>query len=247
MKKTLTILLVALTLASLTLTFAPHVSAQTSDIKVINYSYHIDWQSGMLIVVGEVQNTGSTTYQLGSPAISGSVYSPDGTDQADSPGQVYTVYMVPGQKMPFEIDFNSPKNSQDGTWWTASISNIVFTINPPTATTSYPYPDVKITSQSSTIDTTATARGTFWVNGELKNTGTQWAQHIFVIATFYNSTGQTVWFGYSDVLNVTVGNSIPFKLGAFDANMSTINQQQQIAGYSSDRADWRPDSHWNCT
>jgi hypothetical protein len=239
MKKSIIYLFIALTLLSLSLTLMPHVSAQTQDtnIKVLNYSYHIDYSQDILVVVGEVQNTGSSTLSLNNVLVSGSVYTADGINHGDSSGHIYSTYLVPGQKMPFEILFNAPKSSPDGTWLSLDISRVDFKVNQATAVNTYPYPDVKITSQSSLIDTTALAKGTYWVSGTVQNKGSQTAQSIFVVATFYNSSGTTVAFGYSDPLNppskqLTPANTTSFKLGAFDLNMSTVTPQQKIASYS---------------
>ncbi len=160
MKKNIIYLFIALTLVSLSLILMPHVSAQIEDtnLKVLNYSYHIDYSQGILVVVGEVQNTGSSTLSLNNVLVSGSVYTADGINHGDSSGHIYSTYLVPGQKMPFEILFNAPKSSPDGTWLSIAISRIDFKVNQATAVNNHPYPDVKITSQSSSIDTTALTR-----------------------------------------------------------------------------------------
>jgi len=232
MKKLLVSFTIALILLSSLLVLAPKVAAQTTDdIKVLNYSYHLDFSGGspLLVVVGEVKNEGSTSYQTN--PIAGVVYAADGSVQAQSQGYVNTLYLVPGQKMPFEITFNSPKTSADGTWLTASIDHIEFTPQA-TSTNTYPSAELKITSQANSIDTTSTARGTYWVTGQVQNTGSQTAEKIFVIATFYNSSGITIAFGYSDSFNLTASNTSSFKLGAFDLNMSQATPQQKITSYS---------------
>jgi hypothetical protein len=231
MKKSIIYLVVALTLLSLSLTLVPNVLAQQENIKVLNYSYQIDYSHNILIVYGEVQNVGSST--LMDVVLGGSVYSAGGTDQADSTGQPYAIYIVPQQKVPFEIDFNAPNSSPDGNWGSVSISKIEFTTTQATVTSSYPYPDVKITSQSSSIDTTSAAKGTYWISGNIQNTGSQAAQNIYVVATFYNSSGDTVSAGWSsmiDTLNPKATTS--FEVGAFDINMSEITPQQKISSYS---------------
>ncbi len=231
MKKSIIYLVVALTLLSLSLNLVPNVSAQQENIKVLNYSYHIDYPDNLLIVYGEVQNVGSST--LMSVSIGGSVYSADGTDQADAAGPAYVVYIVPQQKVPFEIDFNAPSNSPDGTWGSVSISKIEFTVLQANATSSYQYPDVKITSYSSSIDTTATAKGTYWVSGNIQNTGSQTAQNIYIVATFYNSSGVTVSAGWSTEIDTLFPSATSsFKVGAFDLNMSEATSAQQISSYA---------------
>ena len=231
MKKSIIYLVVALTLMSLSLNLVPNVSAQQENIKVLNYSYYIDYPDNLLIVYGEVQNIGSST--LMSVSIGGSVYSADGTDQAEAAGPAYTVYIVPQQKVPFEIDFNAPSNSPDGTWGSVSISKIEFTVIQANATSSYPYQDVKITSYSSSIDTTAAAKGTYWVSGNIQNTGSQTAQNIYIVATFYNSSGVTVSAGWSTEIDTLAPSATSsFKVGAFDLNMSEATSAQQISSYA---------------
>ena len=223
---------IALILLSSLSVLAPKVIAQTADdLKVLNYSYHLDFSGGspLLVVVGEVKNEGSAAYQT--DPIAAIVYAADGSIQAQSQGYINTLYLVPGQKMPFEITFNSPKTSADGTWLTASIDQIEFTPQG-TQTNTYPSAELKIINPANSIDTTSTARGTYWVTGQVQNTGSQTAEKIFVIATFYNSSGTTVAFGYSDSFNLTASSTAPFKLGAFDLNMSQLTPQQQITNYS---------------
>jgi hypothetical protein len=232
MKKILISFAIALILLSSFLVLSPKVAAQTTDdIKVLNYSYHLDFSGGspLLVVVGEVKNEGSTSYQT--KPIAGIIYATDGSVQAQSQGYVNTLYLVPGQKMPFEITFNSPKTSADGTWLTASIDLIDFTPQA-ISTNTYPSAELKIISPADSIDTTSTARGTYWVTGKVQNTGSQTAEKIFVIATFYNSSGTTVAFGYSDSFNLTASSTASFKLGAFDLNMSQTTPQQKITSYS---------------
>ena len=169
MNKSIIYVVIVLTLLSLSLTLVPNVSAQKENIKVLNYSYQIDYANNLLTVYGEIQNVGSRT--LTDVVLGGSVYSADGTGQADSSGYAYAIYIVPQQKVPFDIVFNAPSDSPDGTWGSVSISKVEFPATQATVTSSYPYPDVKITSQSSSIDTTAAAKGAHWVSGNLQNTG----------------------------------------------------------------------------
>ena len=234
MRKSIIYLVVALTLLILPLAFVPHALAQqdsgNSSIKVLNYSYQIDYNHNVIFLYGEVQNVGSST--LKDVSIGGSIYS-DSIDQSDSTGKAYAIYIVPQQKVPFEIDFRAPTSSSDGNWDAVSISKIDFIVTESTVTTDYPYSDVKITSQSSSIDTTSAAKGTYWVSGNIQNTGGQDAQDIYIVATFYNSSGDTVSAGWSTMIeNLNSKASTSFKVGAFDINMSGKNPRQQITSYS---------------
>ncbi len=63
------------------ISFSSKRFSQTQNIKIVSYTYYID-NLGYLDVVGEVQNVGSNT--VTSVILTGTVYSSDGTDQADS-------------------------------------------------------------------------------------------------------------------------------------------------------------------
>jgi len=230
MKKSIVCLLIAVTLLSLSVTLIPNGLAQTANIKVLSYSYHVDNVNNMLIVYGEVQNQGSSI--MSNVVLSGSVYSASGIDLQDGNGNAYAIFLVPQQKVPFEIDFNAPKTS-DGSWSSAIISKIDFSIAQAIATTSYPYPDVKITSESYSIDTTVNASGTYWATCNLQNTGSQTAQNIFVVGTFYNSSGATVSGGWSARINsLAPSATASVKVGAFEINMSSVTPDRKITSYS---------------
>jgi len=229
MKKGIVCLLIAVTLLSLSLPLVPKSLAQTENVKVLSYSYHIDAENNLLVVYGEVQNQGSSI--VSNVVLSGSVYSTNGDDLQDATGNAYAIYIVPQQKVPFEIDFNAP-NTADGSWISATISKIDISITQATATTSYPYPDVKITSESKSIDTSVNASGTYWVNGNLKNTGSQTAQDIFIVGTFYNASGAAVAGGWSARIDsLAPSATASFQVGAFEINMSDVTPDRKIASY----------------
>ena len=112
-EKTVNYLRYSINFAISLLVLVPKVAAQTTDdIKVLNYSYHIDLSGGtpLLVVVGEVKNEGSTAYQMvAAGPIAGTVYAADGSIQAQSPGYIYTIYLVPGRKCPLKSILVRPK------------------------------------------------------------------------------------------------------------------------------------------
>jgi type IV secretory pathway TrbL component len=57
MKKTTVYSIVVLTMLSLGLFLVPSAFSQTSNVKILSYTYYYDSQGG-LIVVGEIQNVG---------------------------------------------------------------------------------------------------------------------------------------------------------------------------------------------
>jgi hypothetical protein len=232
MRKIIIYLFVALTLVSLGLTLVPSAFSQPENIKIVSYTYYID-NLGYLDVVGEVQNEGSNT--VASVILTGTVYSTDGTDQADSYTQAWVAYLTPQQKAPFYMDFYAPNNSPDGTWFSVSVSNVALTVRQAEATANYQYPDLKITSSSASIGSGSGDKGVYWVSGTVQNTGSQTAQNITIFGTFYNSTGSVVAVGYSATLtpaNLAPSGAAQFKLGAFDLNQTLMPSSEKITSYS---------------
>jgi hypothetical protein len=209
------------------------------NVKIVSYSYYIDNQ-GFLDVVGEVQNVGPNT--LTSVILTGQVLASDQTVQADSYtttgiDQFTIKYLDPGQKAPFYMNFYQPNNPQGGSWYGADISGVKLIVAVANETTSYQYPDLTIPSSTHSIGTNsngATADyGVYWVNGNVKNTGSQTAQNITVFGTFYNTTGGVVAVGYSNQIgSLEASGTASFKLGAFDLNQTLVPADQKIDHYS---------------
>ena len=231
MLKSAIYLFIALLLLSLGLTLIPNVFSQTQNIKVLSYSYYVD-NSGILDVVGEIQNVGSNT--VDPVYLTGSVYSSSGVDLSDSYAKVWVSYLAPQQKAPFYMEFYPPSTSQNG-WLPADVSKVTLTVSIANATTSYQYPDLKITSNSQTIGTSGNYSGAYLVNGIIQNTGSQTATNITVVATFYNATGTVVAVGYTNYLTpatVAPSGTISFQIGAFDLNQTGISSSEKISSYS---------------
>lgn len=225
---------------SLCLVSVPHVSAQTSEVKILSYSYYID-ELGILDVVGEVQNVGPNT--ITEIALAGSVYS-HGVDLDDSGCTVgieqYPVeYLAPGQKAPFYMQFYEPSNPNYPyeTWYSLTSANVILSVTHANATNSYQYPDLNVISSAASLGTNPSGSnadlGVYWVNGIVQNTGAQTAQNVTVLGTFYNSTGNVVAVGFSN----SIGSLAPsatstFKLGAFDVNQTNVIESEKITSYS---------------
>ncbi len=195
MRKSTVYFFVVLTLLSLGLTLVPRAFSQTQDIKIVSYSYYID-QWGDLDVVGEVQNVGPNT--VNPVILTGSVYNTNKVDQADSNCPVWVLDLIPQQEAPFYMEFPQPSSSPDGTWRSVDISRIDLTVAEAKPTSSYQYPDLKITSSKASISTSAGLEGAYVVNGIIQNTGSQTAQNITVVGAFYNSTGTVVAVSYTN-------------------------------------------------
>ena len=238
MKKNIVIFFALMIVLSLSLTFLPQATSQTDNtknIKIQSYSWYID-PMGVLIVVGEIQNTGPNT--IAKVFLAGTVSSPDGP-QSSSGTQVYVANLIPQQKAPFYMAFNPPNNvvtsNTLGNWQFIDISNIALTASRAETTTNYQYQDVTITGHSATVDSGTDNKGTYWVSGTVKNTGSQTAKNIRVIGTFYNSSGAVVAVGYTD--NLTPASLAPsgtasFKVGAFDLNQTNASSDKKISKYS---------------
>ena len=234
MRKSAVYFFIALLLLSLGLTFTPNVFSQTQNIKVVSYSYYVD-NLGYLDVVGEVQNMGPNT--VNPVFMTGSVYSSSGTDLSDSYCQVWVLYLAPQQEAPFYMEFQPP--SSTGVWQTQDISKVALTVSIANATSSYQYPDLKVTSSSGSIGNTGNYNGVYEVNGVIQNYGSQTATNITVAATFYNATGTVVAVGNTYDMSGTFLTSslapsatISFQVPAFDLNQLVVPSSEKIHSYS---------------
>ena len=227
MKKTIIYSLILLTVLSLSLTMVPHTSAQTQNVKILTHSWYID-SLGLLVVVGEVQNTGPNTIQT--VILGGAASGSDGTTVEANPTPAYVQYLAPNQKAPFYIEFYDQNGNNNGIWPSQDVSNIDLAVINADPTANYTYPDVKVQNSQGA----ASQDGVYWVTGSVKNTGSQTAQNVMIIGTFYNQENTVVATGYSQTLtpaSLTPQNTATFKLGAFDLNQTIIPAAQKIAKY----------------
>ena len=227
MKKIIVGFLVLLAVCSLSLTLVPGAFSQTQNVKVLSYSYYVD-SLGFLVVVGEVQNIGTNT--IASVVLTGTVTTSEGS-QENSYTRVWVANLIPQQKAPFYMEFSSTTSS-DGKWQ-SEVSDVAINVYQADATANYLYPDLTITSKAGTVS----SDGTFWVNGAIQNTGSQTAQNVTIIGTFYKSTGQVVAVGYSGPTtlipySIEPSQSATFKLGAFDLNQTVVPSDNKISSYS---------------
>ena len=227
--KIIKFLIIFSSIASLSLNSIPPVSSQPENIEVLSYNWYID-SLDYFIVVGELQNKGSNT--INSVFLSGIVYTKDGESQADSYAQAFVNQLLPQQKAPFYIEY-TPSSSYTGdlNWFNIGVDSVDFSVNLAESTTEYQYPDLSIESSSGGVD----VEGVYWVNGEIKNSGTQTAKNIRVVGTFYNSSDCVVAVGYTDVLiptSLSPSDIVSFKVGAFDLNQTLVSPILKISSYS---------------
>jgi len=193
-------------------------SSQQQNLKVINYSWYI--YSGVLVVVGTVQNVGPTILQP--VLIGGIIYTPDETAQVwSNPCRVYASHMIPQQTAPFLMEFPST----DLSWLSQGIDHIDFQTIQADANDTYQYQDLTIASSKLAAD----SEGVYWVTGTIQNIGTTFANKVRVNAAFYNSSGTVVAVGYSpDSYNISSSDSASFRAGAFDVNKTETSPDRQI-------------------
>jgi hypothetical protein len=235
MKKSIIYFSIVLLVVSLGLTLVPPTFGQTEqntfgqteqNVKILNYSYYFD-TDGYLEVVGQVQNVGSNT--LDPVYLTGSVLSASGTDLSDSYCTLLVADLIPQEIAPFNMEF-MPLN-----WGPLDISSIVINVGQANVTSSYQYTDLKITSSSATIGTSGNLSGAYLVNGVIQNTGSQTAQNVSMVATFYNTSGTVIAIGYNTVFltySLAPSATIPFQVPAYDLNQSAVPASEKISSYS---------------
>jgi hypothetical protein len=242
MRKSLVSFIVLFVVCSLFLTVIPVAHSQTTptNVKIVSYSWYID-SLGILDVVGEVQNVGTST--VSSVILAGTASSSDGA-QVQSSTQVYVTDLIPNQKAPFYWEFYDQSNQNGGTWNHPDVSNLDLFVYQAETTNNYQYSDLKITNDHSSIGTNpgisstdqTADLGVYWVNGQIQNIGSQTATNVRVIGTFYNSSGAVVAVGgyVNEVVSASLAPSASssFKFGAFDLNQTGIVSDKKITSYS---------------
>jgi hypothetical protein len=224
MKNLTPLLIILLVAASFAVTFIPQTQAATSDVKILsNYTYYTD-NLGYLVVIGEVQNTGSSV--LKNIGVAGSLTEADGTYDT-SATYAWGDYILPGQKAPFYLEFQSQGTSITP-WNGITPADITLTVNVALETTDYQYQGVVVQSQKDTPK----SNGEFWVTAEVKNTGSKSASSVVVIATFYNSEGKPIGTGYSSGVTVATGASQTIKVPAFDLNQTVVTSDKIIKSWN---------------
>ena len=209
-------------MSTLTLSSTPGASSATEDVKIVNYTYRFD-SSGILVVVGEVQNIGQNV--INAVIISGTATPTYGSDVV-SGDLAWANNLLPGEKAPFYIKFTSNQTSSGA--WSGGISEVTVRVIQASTTTQYQYQGVTITSHES-----SQSSGGYTIEGELKNTGSETATNVAVVATFYNSEGKPIAVGYSTTVATMAPNGInSFSLSAINLDQTTAGSDNQISKYS---------------
>jgi len=191
-----------------------NVSSKTQDIKILSYSHYID-ALGYLQIIGEIQNTGTDTIER--VTLTATVYGPGGSTQGIITGKTWLSYMAPQQKSPFRLEIIEPTDYDN--WYLTNISKIEISIKEAPESNKHLYSDFEITVNSAGISTSGNDKGAYWINGNVRNTGSQTASKLAVAAVFYNSSGCVVAIGRTDFLDprtVSPSGTAPFRIGAYD-------------------------------
>jgi hypothetical protein len=199
------------------LVLIPYGFSQTLDtIKISSYSWYVN-SSGNFIVVGEVQNIGNSIFE--SLSLNVFVRGTDGSQLASGTTTIYAKYILPQQKAPFHIDFGNL-----GANVASRVSVIGFSISKAPSTIYREYSDLSAHTVFNGV-----SNGYYTIIGAVTNSGTQTANDVKVIATYYNSSGIVVAVGYVLLNDLTPNNSTVFSVSEFDATSSSASQ---ISNYS---------------
>jgi hypothetical protein len=235
MKKALIYTVVIFTLLSLSVAMIPHVSAVEGlqNIKILSYTHYID-SLGVLDVVGEIQNTGSTT--VTNVYLLGTVNGPDGSQIEQSHAIVSAQFIVPQQKASFLMEFAQSPNGL-GQWRTTQFSTITLVVAQATPTNQHGYSDFSFSNLSYYIDNSVNSSGVYWATGKVTNTGNQNAQGVTIYATYYNASGAVIGVGNTDSKTLTPttlspGGTATFKVGPWDLNMYEVSSDRKVANYN---------------
>jgi hypothetical protein len=230
-----TLALVILIISSISLLSFPHVKADTSEAQILSYSWYVSTSSntfaqyiGDLIVVGEIQNVGTKT--LGNVIIGGEAYNSTGNFLSSAEFGVFATNLGPGQKAPFYLEFN-PVITDITTFdqnWAYSATNVTVRVINVVDSSQTQYSGLTIPSGSVSA---SAASGTYTLTGTVQNTGDQKTGHVWVVSTFYNSSGTVVGLNYTNYITQSL---LPGRSAAFTATPvdNTAQLTSSIASYS---------------
>lgn len=242
MKKIVTvIILTILVLGSFAVLSAPHVKAQTSgQAEILSYSWYLAPSTteiaefvGDVIVVGEVENTGTTP--LGTVTVHGGAYNSSGLVCTGETGLIGVPELLPGQKAPFYLDI-SPYDEQEvllPSDWSSTVNNVTVALGVALTTNQTEY--TGLTAPADEIHGYVNS-GTYTVTGTIENTGDQTVGEVWALVTYYNSSGAVVAMNcteYADPSGSTYmlapGNAVTFTATPMD---DTTAMTSEIANYS---------------
>lgn len=230
MKKVMSIFVITLFLMGLCMS-ASSVNAAKEDIKILSYSWYVPQtygyyaMPGNLVVVGEIQNTGSNVIDF--VRLEGIAYTTDGQPQAASYSVAFVNNLLPQQKAPFYMLFDEMSTLSGNLTWVPLLDHVSFRVILADETDVRQYDGLQIVANTSYVDND----GYYTVVGYLQNVGSKQSGKVWVTGTFYNASGAVIGTGFTNYLaNYTAPNeSIQFALKPLDV---TPEMSAQIAGYS---------------
>jgi hypothetical protein len=221
LKKALTVvILFALILSSFCLLYSTqNVKAQSNGAAILSYSSYIApansvlaESQGDLIVVGEVQNTGTTT--LGAIYVSGYAYDSSGQILAQSESKVFGLNLAAGAKTPFYMDFPPESSPTYDLSWVSNVTSLTVNVHSVLQPTTSLNTDVAVPSDNlhSAIDA-----GNYTLTGSALNAGSDPVSDVVLFASFYNSTGGVIAIGYMDLgTSIQPAGSVAFTITPVD-------------------------------
>lgn len=168
----------------------------------LSYSALID-SDGLFKVVGEVQNTGSKS--LTQVAVKVTFYGASGVVLDEETSLLTAWILKPDQKWPFSVAARPGLPVADVDHYVVEIDD-----SSVEETDEQPYGDLVILSENSTA-----SGGTYTVQGQVRNNGSQVAKLVRVVATFYDATGTVVADREQFVLGATATQLTPGEVASF--------------------------------
>ena len=219
MNKSRIVATIVCTVFVFSLVFTPSVFVQAAytGVTVLSHSSYVS-SGGHFIVVGEVQNTGN--HVLGNASLDVIVSASNGSQFLRGTTMAYVNDFLPQQKAPFYLDFGK---IDFNTIPEAITFDFNVSSHPPT--NNIEYPDLSLIVSSNGIVNNA-----YVVSGSISNSGSQNANDIKVVGTYYNSAGIVVAVGFA-LLNdpLTPNSSANFAISEFDASPKLVSK---ISSYS---------------
>jgi hypothetical protein len=225
------VILVILVISAFAALSAPNAKAQTTDAAILSYKWYTSPTNtvlagyiGDLVVVGEVENTGTTT--LGTIYIYGEALNSSGNvlNEVDYP--VLAVPLLPGYKAPFYADFNPVQSVTQDNSYTSSVTNVTLRVSIADATNQTVYQNLSTNSLSGFDNS-----GVYTVTGNVINNGSLTADNVWVATTFYDASEKVIGMNYTGYLSTALApdSEVPFIASPTDNSASLSNDVKSYA------------------
>ncbi len=230
MRKSITLALIVIVVASLLLVIPTRVNGQVEQLsmKVLSYSTYTSTFTGDFIVVGEVQNTGSRTINQSYPQAT--AYTKDGQAAATPMWGGFYGYttgnvLAPGQTAPLYFEFSAESSVSGNLSWVQNFDRVEFSFVGKT-TDNVVDPGVQIMAH-----VVSSVSPNYTVTGVVFNRGNFYPRQTWVTGVFYDAAGKVVAVGASNnVASYLAPNaSAQFTLTPYDP---PTNVASQIASYN---------------